>query len=357
MRMMRTMFAMVVVMAACGDNEKAPADASKVVDAAPMVDAAPTPVERGRYIMNNVAACTFCHTPLNPDGTRDNTRLFAGVDCLIDIPPCFGMAGCMSPPDPNDGFGCISSRNLTNDATGLKNATDMQIKDAFTNGKRTDGKSLAPVMPYYIFHNMTDADANAIVAYLRTVPAVAHTVQANQQPWASMNDSPTPVASPLDLAGIPMPVSSFPNQAGALRGRYLTSQIGLCLDCHTNANPNPMDPIPLDVTKYYQGGRQFTAEQLGLSTVGGAYPPVINTRNLTPDATGLMGWTALELKNAISKGKDQMGKAVCAATHGGVTATYAALAPADLDDIVSYLQSLAPKVNDTSPNCQGPAVP
>ena len=351
MRTMRTAFVMMAAAAGCGDNTAKPIDAPVAIDA-PSVDAGQTPVERGRYLMNNVAACTFCHTPLNPDGTRDNTRLFAGVDCLVDIPPCFGQPTCMSAPDPSDGFGCISSRNLTNDATGLKNATDAQIKDALLNGHRVDGKMLAPVMPFYLFHNMTDADANAIVAYIRTLTPVVHTVKPNEEPWASMNNASTPSAQPIDPATIPMPVSTFPDQAAALRGRYLTSQVGLCIDCHTK---DAMAAIPLDTTKFFQGGRQFTKEQLGLTA--STYPAVINTRNLTPDATGLMGWTTQQLKDAISKGKDQMGKAVCAATHGGVTASYAALEPSDLSDIVSYLQSLAPKVNDTSPDCMGPPVP
>ncbi len=368
---MRTSLVMVVLLAAaCGDNLKVP-DAAVIphIDA-PAADAAQTPADRGRYIMNNVAACTFCHTPLNPDGTRDNTRQFAGVDCLIDIPTCFGMPGCASPPDPNDGFGCISSRNLTNDPTGLMNATDAQIKNAFQNGHRTDGKTIVPLMPYYIFHNMTDDDASAVVAYLRTVPGVTHQVPVNEEPWKDMNDlpnppdMPNPIQTPTDLTHIPLPVSTFPDQASAMRGRYLTSQIGLCIDCHTPRTMNMMDPFELDETKFFAGGETFSAEQLGLKgpAESGPYPATINSRNLTPDATGLpqtgaTAWSTQQIKDAITKGKDQMGNAVCAATHGGVTATYAALEPQDLTDIVSFLQSLAPIVNDTSPNCAGPPVP
>jgi mono/diheme cytochrome c family protein len=339
-------------------------DAPKMPDATPDADTHGAMVERGRYIMNNIAACTFCHTPLNPDGTRDNTRLFAGVECLIDIPPCFGMPTCMSAPDPNDGFGCISSRNLTNDATGLKNATDDAIKNAFRNGHRTDGKSIVPLMPYYIFHNMDDADADSVVAYMRTIPPVVHQVPVNEEPWKDMNDAPQPLQAPIDLSTIPMPSSTFPDQPSAMRGRYLTSQIGLCIDCHTPRTNNPMNPFELDVTKFFAGGEVFTAEQLGLKgpAEGGPYPAIINTRNLTPDATGLPqtgtgAWTTQQIKDAISKGKDQMGNGVCAATHGGVTSTYAALADQDLTDIVSFVQSLAPIVNDTSPNCAGPPVP
>src|SRR3954463_12765636 len=122
---MRGWLIVCVLAAGCGDNLKA----ADTVDAN-HADAGRTPVERGRYIMNTLGACTFCHTPLNPDGSRDTTRLFAGVDCLFDTDPA------------TDGSGCVSSRNLTNDATGLMNATDTAIKDAFRNGHRTDGETL-----------------------------------------------------------------------------------------------------------------------------------------------------------------------------------------------------------------------
>lgn len=337
------------VLAACGGSDNKP-DATAVIDEHLPPDAN-AKVERGRYIVNVVGACTFCHTPLNADGSRDLTRLFAGVDCLVDLPTCFGQANCTTPPDKNDGFGCISSRNLTNDATGLKNVSDDMIKDAFKNGHRTDGKSLAPVMPYYVFYNSTDDDADAIVAYLRTVPGVDHTVKANEQPWASMNDAPTPVATHVDMSTVPMPAASWPDQAAAMRGRYLTSSIGACIDCHTK---DAMTSVPLDTSKFFAGGRVFAKGDLGL--VDASYPATITTRNLTPDATGLMGWSAQQVKDAIAKGKDRDGKAVCAATHGSVTSTYAGLEAGDLDDIVQFLQSIPATANDTSPDCQGPMV-
>src|SRR4051812_37826264 len=177
MSLVRMVVALVVLAAGCGDNLPAKPDAPEEIHP----DAGRNAVERGRYIMNTLGACTFCHTPLNPDGTRDNTRLFAGVDCLIDIDPTTA------------GFGCISSRNLTNDVTGLKNATDQQIKDAFTKGMRTDGKILNDVMPYWVFHNMTTDDRDAIVSYLRTVPAVTHQVAANEMPWLGVNEGNTQV--------------------------------------------------------------------------------------------------------------------------------------------------------------------
>src|SRR5215468_1835773 len=79
-------------------------------------------VERGRYLVDTVALCNDCHTPRNADGSFDKTnRYLAGVECLIDV-------------DPEPGKGCLNSRNLTSDATGLKSRTDVQIKAMFQDG-------------------------------------------------------------------------------------------------------------------------------------------------------------------------------------------------------------------------------
>src|SRR4029079_15554247 len=169
---------MMVVAAGCGDDHKAKPDAVPV-------DASVDLVARGRNIMNVTGACTFCHTPLSPDGTRDLTRLLSGVDCLFDLDT-----------DPLIGFGCLSSRNLTNDPTGLMNHCDSEIKNAFQNGHRTDGKTLTPVMPYWVFHNMTDLDASAVVAYMRTIPGVNHTVPPNEEPWLDINNGGDATISP-----------------------------------------------------------------------------------------------------------------------------------------------------------------
>ena len=342
---MRSLFNAFAILALvnCGDGGKKAADAPMTPGdgSGSGSGSSNAMVERGRYIMNTLGACTFCHTPLNPDGSRDNTRLFAGVDCLFDTD---GIG--------SNGSGCVSSRNLTDDATGLHNATDTQIKDAFRNGHRTDGKTLAPIMPYWIFHNMNDYDADSIVAYLRTVPGVNHTVQANEPPWSDINDSGSAGISPYIMdSEIPMPTGGG---SAAMYGRYLAAMAGLCIDCHT---PDAMQPSPrlIDLTKAFQGGRLFFKEQLGL--LDPSYPEMIYSRNLTPDTTGLQGWTMAQIEDAIARGKDQMGSAVCAATHGSMISPYAALTPSDLDDITIYIMNLPPEVNDTGSDCAGPAVP
>jgi mono/diheme cytochrome c family protein len=325
-------------LSACGDNGD-----TVVPDAS--VDATSFDyVARGQYIMNVTAACTFCHTPLLPNGSRDLDNLLAGVDCFLDLdnPPTF--------VDNMNGTGCLSTRNLTNHETGLKNATDAQIKNAFLNGVRTDNKNIFPIMPYYLFHNMTEQDADSIVAYLRTVPGVDHTVKPNEQPFAAYNEGLF-AASGFDYVPfltsteVPLPQGGA-NNASAMRGRYLASTIGLCIDCHT---PEAVPfGIKLDASKAFAGGKVFPKGQLGLVDTANTYPAIIATRNLTSDATGLGGWTKDQIKAAIADGRDKDNKAVCAATHGGAISPYAALEPQDLDDLVEYIANLAPIVNDTA---------
>ncbi len=63
------------------------------------------------------------------------------------------------------------SRNITSHREkGIGDWTDAEIKTAITQGKRKDGTPLKPPMGYGLYAKMTDADLDAVVAYLRTVP-------------------------------------------------------------------------------------------------------------------------------------------------------------------------------------------
>jgi mono/diheme cytochrome c family protein len=292
-------------------------------------------VARGRYLAN-LAACAFCHTPLNPDGTRDVARAYSGVDCFLDI-------------DPAQGVGCVSTGNLTNHETGLANVSDEDIKAALRDGRRTDGKNLASLMPYWVFHNMTDADLDSLVAYLRTVPGIEKRVRANEPPWSLQNEN-GPRAVPIDPSTIPLPVTGE-GDAKAMRGRYLATMAGLCIDCHSPQLP-PTAERPIDMTRPFAGGRQWPHEELGL--ISPPFPNVVSTRNLTSHATGLAGWTREQVKSGIAEGRDREGDGVCAATHGSVTSPYAALEPEDLDAIADYITKLPPIENDTGLDCKGP---
>jgi mono/diheme cytochrome c family protein len=133
-------------------------------------------------------------------------------------------------------------------------------------------------MPYYQFASLTDDDANAIVAYLRTVPAVAHeaansgtfTAQPSAPQWAPVNPAELPSVAAIDGG-----------TAGTSNGKYLATLA--CATCHT-PNTAATAPLQLDATKGFQGGKKYSTT---LATDGSSITKEIQSSNLTPDSTGL----------------------------------------------------------------------
>jgi mono/diheme cytochrome c family protein len=142
--------------------------AAAVVAAATMLPRAraETPVERGAYLVV-IAGCNDCHTPGFFFGKPDKDKFLGGSDVGFEIP----------------GLGVFNGRNLTPDKeTGLGAWTDEQIAAAITTGKRPDGRQLAPIMNYPAFTHMTKDDVAAVVAYLRSIPAVNNKVPGPFKP-------------------------------------------------------------------------------------------------------------------------------------------------------------------------------
>src|ERR1700731_39783 len=85
------------------------------------------------------------------------------------------------------GLGVFHGPNLTPDKeTGLGNWTSEQIVTAMQTGFRPDGRGLAPIMPWRAFASLSKSDAQAIVAFLQTLPPVKNKVPGpfgiNQKP-------------------------------------------------------------------------------------------------------------------------------------------------------------------------------
>ena len=87
--------------------------------------------------------------------------------------------------------------NLTPDrTTGLGGWADEQIIRAFRFGVDSQGAELCPTMPR--FDSIGDVEANAIVAYLRSLPAVTHAVAPSMCPPVKPPPGPD-MAMPRDL--------------------------------------------------------------------------------------------------------------------------------------------------------------
>jgi mono/diheme cytochrome c family protein len=122
--------------------------------------AADPAAERGKYLVT-IASCHDCHTPGYFLGKPDMTRFLGGSDVGFELP----------------GLGVFHGPNITPDKeTGIGAWTDAQVIAALQKGVRPDGRMLAPIMPWHAFANFTPQDAQAIVAYLRSVPPVKNKV-------------------------------------------------------------------------------------------------------------------------------------------------------------------------------------
>jgi mono/diheme cytochrome c family protein len=110
-------------------------------------------LKRGFYLAT-IGHCMECHTPFAPPG---------GPDFVNSL----GKGG-REFPGP---WGVSKSRNITSHKTaGIGDWTDAEIKIAITQGKRKDGTPLKGPMGYQYYAKMTDADLDAVIAYLRTLP-------------------------------------------------------------------------------------------------------------------------------------------------------------------------------------------
>lgn len=117
-------------------------------------------IERGAYLVG-VAGCSDCHTPGHFLGKPDFDRFLSGSEVGFEIPGLGAFYGPNLSPDPE---------------TGLGNWTEAQIVTALTTGIRPDGRVLAPAMPWMAYARLTPEDANAIAAFLKTLPAVSNQV-------------------------------------------------------------------------------------------------------------------------------------------------------------------------------------
>jgi mono/diheme cytochrome c family protein len=109
------------------------------------------PIKRGFYLVT-IGHCMECHTPVVND-RPDFSRMGAGGRTFVGP------------------FGESVSRNITSHKEkGIGSWTDADVKRAITKGVRKDGTPLKPPMGYDWYARMTDADLDAVVAYLRTVP-------------------------------------------------------------------------------------------------------------------------------------------------------------------------------------------
>lgn len=107
-------------------------------------------VERGRYLVENVAMCEECHTPRDTAGNLDESRRLQGAPIwIVPVHPMTNWS--MRAPA----------------LAGFPGFTDEQGAQILEKGIGPNGLTIQP--PMHVYH-MTAADAHAVIAYLRSLP-------------------------------------------------------------------------------------------------------------------------------------------------------------------------------------------
>lgn len=261
--------------------------------------------ENARY---EVAGASF-EIPSDAASLAEGERLYVSRGC--------GSADCHTPSGAGhlmmqDGpLGTIAASNLTIAAQGFDAAAwDRAVR----HGLRSDGRSLI-FMPSSDFQNMSDHELGLIVAYIRSLPLVA-----SPQPACA----PGMVARVVDIAGgfCLFPASAIdhahvsdpdpPPGRTVAYGAYLAR---LCTGCHG---------------EHFSGG-----------PIPGAPPELGTPLNLTPDATGLEGWTEEQFRAVLREGRRPGGESI-----SPTQMPWPALARMTDDEIGAiwlYLQTVPPR--------------
>lgn len=245
-----------------------------------------TVLARGEHIAASFGGCRACHG----EGLRGGL--------VEDIGP----------------IGVINAPNLTRGKGGVGDRyTDEQLARAIRYGVRPDGRTLM-WMPTDEHHWWPDADLQAVVSYVRSLPPVD-------------NEAPPAIVRPL--------------------GRILTSFGVMKTLSHSMIDPNaPREtvPDPAPTAEYgaflARGCRGCHGEQLSGGRIPGAPASLPVPLNLTPHATGLGGWTKEQFFTVINTGVRPDGRTLdpfmpLAVTRG--------MNDTEKSALWAYLQSLEPR--------------
>lgn len=160
---------------------------------------------RGEHVATSIAKCTACH----------GANLSGGV--VVDFAP----------------VGHVYATNLTKGNGGvLAFYDDAALERAIRHGIGHDGRNLI-IMPSKEFHNLSDEDVTAVIAYIRAQPAVDKTIRASNV---------GPMIRAQWVAGKVFPINSaeihHDEKHVAISPTGITEQHGLyivkngCMGCH-----------------------------------------------------------------------------------------------------------------------------
>ncbi|WP_291645989.1 molybdopterin cofactor-binding domain-containing protein [Bosea sp. (in: a-proteobacteria)] len=257
-------------------------------------------IERGRQLAA-LGACAVCHT------VKDGVPYAGGL--ALETP-----------------FGMVMTTNITPDPeTGIGNWSYPAFERAMRAGIHRDGRHLYPAFPYASYAKTSEADLQALYAFLMSQPAVR---QENQPSRMVFPVNLRPLLAGWNLLFRPQgELKPEPARSDEWnRGRYLVDGLGHCGACHT----------PRNALGAERGGRAYLS---GGEAEGWEAPA------LTRISAGPLPWSEAELYAYLRTGTSQHHGAA-AGPMAPVIAELKELPDADIKAMASYLASLSEPLPD-----------
>ncbi len=250
-------------------------------------------IERGRLVAA-AGACNVCHT--GPDGMA-----FAGGRAF-ETP-----------------YGEVFAANITpHEANGIGRWSYPAFERAMRQGISRDGKHLFPAHPYTSFAGASDADMQALYAYLMTQPTSANKPQMASlsfpfsqrwlmSAWNGMFHDATPFKADTSQT------------ESWNRGAYLVETLGHCSACHSPRNA-------------------LQGEMKGAQHLAGGFADGWEAHSLVAKGNSPVAWTKNSLYSYLRYGhSDEHGGA--AGPMAEVVKSLAALPDTDIEAMATYLVS------------------
>jgi mono/diheme cytochrome c family protein len=256
-------------------------------------------IQRGQYLAS-AGNCIGCHTPR---GGAD----YAGGRAILTS------------------FGTLYSSNITPDkGTGIGNWSADDFWRALHHGRSKDGSFLYPAFPFTSYTKIGRDDADALFAYLRTIPAVDRPNREHALRF--------PYNQRLLLAGwraLYFEPGEYRPDAGQStqwnRGAYLVQGLGHCGACHSERNRLGASVSPSELAG-------------GLIPALDWYAPPLNSRA----ADGLGAWDTAHLAALLKTGVSPRGAAFGPMAEV-VGRSLQHLSDDDIAAMAVYLKSLPPQ--------------
>jgi mono/diheme cytochrome c family protein len=228
---------------------------------------------RGKYLVEGPAHCFECH------GDSD-----FGIGLGQPKPGTEGAGQIIKDEDNNDKIfpdGIVVPNITPNKETGAGTWTDAQFERAIRHGIGHDGRKLIDFMPYPFFRSMADEDVTSVIVYIRSLPAVKHTLPKMHVGFEVKTDMHPEME----------PVLGSDATDQVRHGWYLV-RVAQCNSCHT---------------PYDEKGNALTDQMFGGGLhLKGAWGDVV-TPNITCHPSGISHYDTAMFIKTIRTGRSSAG--------------------------------------------------